>query len=171
MYRILTVFAAAAVVASQAGAQQYQRRAMMVGGGSPDRGKCTIEVVVDGTAEVEIRGDQGTIRNLAGQPASWRRFECNAPLPPNPVGFRFAGVDGRGRQDLIRDPRQGGAAVVRIEDSQGGSEGYTFDLFWGGGETSRGVPADLVRGDNRGWWTGGLPRVRRWWRWRSISRP
>jgi hypothetical protein len=134
MHRLLTVFAAAAVVASQAGAQQYQRRAMMVGGGSADRGKCTIEVVVDGTAEVEIRGDQGSIRNLAGRPAEWRRFECNAPLPRNPAGFRFAGVDGRGRQDLIRDPRDGGAAVVRIEDSQGGAEGYTFDLFWGGGD-------------------------------------
>jgi len=104
----------------------------MVNGGSADRGKCTIEVVVDGTAEIEIRGDQGTIRNLSGRPAEWRRFECNAPLPRNPAGFRFAGVDGRGRQDLIRDPRQGGVAVVRIEDSQGGAEGYTFDLSWAG---------------------------------------
>jgi hypothetical protein len=131
MYRLLTVLAAASAVASSASAQQFQRRATMVGGGG-DRGKCTVEVVVDGAAEVEIRGDQGSIRNLAGRPAEWRRFECNAPLPRNPVGFRFAGVDGRGRQQLVRDPRNGGAAVVRIEDSQGGSEGYTFDLFWGG---------------------------------------
>jgi len=107
---------------------------MMVGGGNTDRGKCTIEVVVDGVAEVEVRGDQGTIRNISGRPAEWRRFECNAPLPRNPAGFRFAGVDGRGRQDLIRDPRDGGVAVVRIEDSKGGAEGYTFDLFWGGGD-------------------------------------
>jgi hypothetical protein len=41
-------------------------------------------------------------------------------------------VDGRGRQQLIRDPRNGGAAIVRIEDPQGGSEGYTFDIFWNG---------------------------------------
>ena len=74
-----------AAVASQAGAQQYQRQARMVGGGSADRGKCTIEVVVDGTAEVEIRGDQGSIRNLAGRPAEWRRFECNAPSTAQPV--------------------------------------------------------------------------------------
>jgi hypothetical protein len=110
-----------------------QRRATMVGGGGGDRGKCTIEVVVDGVAEIEIRGDQGSIRNLAGQPAQWRRFECSAPLPRNPGEFRFQGIDGRGRQDLVRDPRNGGAAVVRIEDSKGGSEGYTFDLIWGGG--------------------------------------
>ena len=132
MFRLLTIFAAALVAAAPAGAQQFQRRATMVGGGGGDRGKCTIEVVVDGIAEVEIRGDLGTIRNIAGQPAQWRRFQCSAPLPRNPPNFRFAGIDGRGRQDLVRDPRSGGAAVVRIEDSKGGSEGYTFDLIWGG---------------------------------------
>src|SRR5450759_2805031 len=133
MHRLLTVFAAVIVVASPAGAQQFQRRATMVGSGGADRGKCTIEVVVDGVAEVEIRGDQGSIRNITGQPAQWRRFQCSAPLPRNPADFRFEGIDGRGRQDLVRDPRNGGAAVVRIEDSKGGSEGYTFDLIWGGG--------------------------------------
>ena len=131
MFRIFTIFAAVAVVAAPAGAQQFQRRATMVGGGG-DSGKCTIEVVVDGIAEVEIRGDLGTIRNIAGQPAQWRRFQCNAPLPRDPVNFRFQGIDGRGRQDLVRDPRNGGAAVVRIEDPKNGSEGYTFDLIWGG---------------------------------------
>src|SRR5260370_2783853 len=101
-----------------------------MGGVSTDRGKCTIEVVVDGAAEVEVRGDTANLRNLAGQPPRWRRFECNGPLPPNPLDFRFAGVDGRGRQQLVQDPRNGGVAVVRIEDPQNGSEGYTFDLFW-----------------------------------------
>ena len=32
----------------------------------------------------------------------------------------------------LRDPRSGGVAVVRIEDPQSGSEGYTFDLIWSG---------------------------------------
>lgn len=129
IFKVL-VFAAVAGSASA----QMNRRAVITGGGSPNQGKCTIEVVVDGTAEVEIRGDNATLRNLAGQQPQWRRFECNAPMPANPVNFRFAGVDGRGRQDLLRDPRSGnGAAVVRIEDRDGGAEGYTFDLFWGGG--------------------------------------
>jgi len=134
MKQLLIVAAAAGVMASAAGAQGFERRANITGGGGPDRGKCTIEVVVDGIAEVEIRGDFGIIRNIAGQPAQWRRFQCSSPLPRNPAGFRFQGIDGRGRQDLIRDPHNGGSAVVRIEDSKGGSEGYTFDLIWGGGE-------------------------------------
>src|SRR5664279_5501967 len=103
MFRSLTILATTFLALSPLSAQQFQRRATMVGGGGPDRGKCTIEVVVDGVAEIEIRGDQGSIRNLAGQPAQWRRFECSAPLPRNPAEFRFAGVDGRGSQQLVRD--------------------------------------------------------------------
>jgi len=128
--RLLLTVAALAACTGFVNAQSVQRRATMRGGGDPNRGKCTIEVVVDGAAEVEIRGDNAVLRNLTGQPAQWRRFECNSVMPPSPADFRFAGVDGRGRQDLVRDPRQGGVAVVRIEDRQGGSEGYTFDIFW-----------------------------------------
>ncbi|HEY6390698.1 MAG TPA: hypothetical protein VIX89_05450 [Bryobacteraceae bacterium] len=129
MFSILGVSILSAVSAF---AQSYPRRAQIVGGGNPDRGKCTIEVVIDGAAEVEIRGDNANLRNLSGQPPQWRRFECTGPMPANAANFRFAGVDGRGRQELVRDPRNGGAAVIRLEDPQAGAEGYTFDVFWGG---------------------------------------
>src|SRR2546423_15051281 len=118
MYRSALLLAVFTALTVNGGAQQLQRRATMMGGGAPDRGKCTIEVVVDGAAEVEVRGDQGFLRNLAGNPPQWRRFECTAPLPARPAEFRFAGVDGRGRQDLFRDPRNGGSArgVARVEE-------------------------------------------------------
>jgi hypothetical protein len=122
------------------------RKADLRGGGSIDRGKCTIEVVVDGAVEIEIRGDTANMRNISGQRPQWRRFECTSAMPRNPVGFHFSGVDGRGRQELVRDPRNGGPAVVRIEDPQGGSEGYTFDLQWGGPGEGRG---DRDRGESR----------------------
>lgn len=125
---VLTVAAIAGVAAAQ-----DQRRATLTSGGNTDRGKCTIEIVVDGAAEIEIRGDMATLRDAGGQRPQWRRFECTGAMPANPADFRFAGVDGRGKQQLIRDPRDGGVAVVRIEDPQGGEEGYTFDLFWNGG--------------------------------------
>jgi len=106
-------------------------RAQIRGGG--DHGKCTIEVVVDGVAEIEIQGDQGRMRTLAGAPSTWRRMDCNQPLPPNPLDFHFSGVDGRGRQALLRDPSNNrGVAVVRIEDPDGGREGYKFDIEWRG---------------------------------------
>src|SRR5258708_3313874 len=109
------------IAGSVAALYAQPRRAEMTGGGG-DRGKCTIEVVIDGAAEVEVRGARGSLRNLEGRPPRWRRFVCNGPLPANPADFRFAGVDGRGRQSLIRDPRDGGVAVIRIEDPDNGSE-------------------------------------------------
>jgi hypothetical protein len=135
MYRqILLIAAGWAAIAGSAHAQNLERTASFLGGGSPDRGKCTIEVVVDTAAEVEIRGNRGILRNIAGQQPQWRRFECTGALPQNPADFRFAGIDGRGRQTLVRDPRNsGGAAVIRIEDPASGSEGYTFDILWGSG--------------------------------------
>jgi hypothetical protein len=98
-------------------------------GGGGD-GKCTIEVYVDGVADVEIRGRTAVIRTLHGAPATFRRFQCNQEMPRNPYGFRFKGIDGRGRQELVREPNGNRPAVIRIEDPKGGSEGYTFDIFW-----------------------------------------
>lgn len=110
------------------------RRATIRGGGSGDSGKCTIEVRVDQSADVEISGDMGRIHTLSGQPATWNRFECTSPMPRTASDFRFRGIDGRGRVDLVRDPRSNrGTAIVHIEDSQGGAQGYTFDLEWQGG--------------------------------------
>jgi hypothetical protein len=135
------------LVASAGAQQQTQRRANISGGGNENYGKCTIEVVVDGVAEVEINGANGVMRNLSGQPPQWRRFECNGVMPNNPAGFRFQGIDGRGRQDLIRNPNNG-SAIVRIEDSDGGAEGYTFDIMWGGGYDNRtqGRPGSFAPG-------------------------
>ena len=95
MYRSAVLVAALTALTVNSGAQQ--RRASYLNGGGGDRGKCTVEVIVDGAAEVEIRGDQATLRNLNGNPPQWRRFECTGPLPQNPAGFRFAGVDGQPR--------------------------------------------------------------------------
>jgi hypothetical protein len=132
------------------------RRASIRGGGGGDRGKCTIEVVVDQIAEVEVRGDTANLRTVSGRPAEWRRFECSGTMPGNPAEFRFSGVDGRGRQELIRDPRRGGTAVVRIEDKNGGAEGYTFDLTWSGGSAYP-QPQDRPRPNDRDYNRGGDP--------------
>jgi hypothetical protein len=148
----------AAVMPIQA---QDTMRATLRGNSNGDRGKCTIEVNIDDAAEVEIAGDTARLRTLAGQPAQWRRFECNGIMPRRVSDFRFTGVDGRGRQTLIRDPRQtGGTAVVRLEDPKGGREGYTFDIEWqsggGPGYPGGGYPGGGYPGrPNPGWGNGG----------------
>ena len=123
-------------------------RANVRGDNRGDSGKCTIEVDVDDVAEVEVRGDSARIHTISGGPSRLRRFECNGIMPTRPSEFRFTGVDGRGRQDLVQDPRNGGVAVIRIEDPKGGREGYTFDLEWrGGGNYGNGRGYNDRRGD------------------------
>jgi hypothetical protein len=129
-----------------AAADTRTMRANITGGGG-DSGKCTIEVNVDQVAVVEIAGDQGRLITEQGQPSEWRRMVCTGPIPRNMSDFRFTGVDGRGRQTLISDPRNNrGIAVVRIEDPKSGREGYTFDIEWRGGDDR---PVGYRDGDRR----------------------
>ncbi len=140
--------------ATHLSAQRVQTFRANITGGGGDGGKCTIEVEVDDTAEVEVSGVEGRLRTLSGNPSNWRRFQCTSPLPRNPADFRFRGIDGRGRVELIADPRNsGGRAVVRIQDSKGGREGYTFDLEWrggGGGYQGGGYPGGAYPGGGGG---------------------
>jgi hypothetical protein len=110
--------------------QMIQARVSGGGGG----GKCTFEVVIDGAADVMIRGDEGRLRWVGGGGMSWRRLDCNQPLPRNPNNFRFKGIDGRGSQSLLRSPNDNnGIAVIHLDDPKKGSEGYTGDIMWDGG--------------------------------------
>ncbi len=130
-------------------------RANIQGQNFGDRGKCTIEVNVDDTAEVEVSGDRYRIRTISGQPAFARRFVCSGVMPRRMNDFQFKGIDGRGRMYLVRDPRQnGGVAVIRIEDPKGGREGYTFDLIWSGGSDGGRPGGGYPGGGNPG---GGNP--------------
>ena len=128
----MTLLAAAACLPMAAAPNSIRAN---ITGGRGDQGKCTIEVVVDRTVEVEVSGDMGHIRTISGAPGRWVRLQCTAPMPRHPEDFQFRGIDGRGRVELIRDPRSNhGAAVVRIVDTKGGREGYTFDLEWRGSD-------------------------------------
>ncbi len=130
MKRTFILCALAAAGVYHAAAQEEGRQAVITN--RPGTPKCTIEVEVDVVADVEIRGTMARLHTLGGSPATWRRFECNQPMPANPANFHFRGIDGRGRQTLIGDPANSGVAVVRIEDPKSGREGYTFDMEWQG---------------------------------------
>jgi len=159
--RPLLMAAGLAAFAGAMNAQDQPRRMTLVGDGAPERGKCVVEVTVDGAAEIAIFGDTGTLKDLAGAPPVWRRLECTGPLPRNVGVFRFAGVSGRGRQQLVAEPRNGGPAVVRIEDPANGAGTYVFEVVWENpGPVSRGGDDafyrdrdDAFRGDN---WRGRL---------------
>jgi hypothetical protein len=154
--QLLTAFALQFLLLHPANAQSNVMRAEIRGGGG-NNGKCTFEVEVDAVAEVEIRGDQGMVRTISGSPATWRRLVCNQPLPAYPANFRFQGIDGRGRQTLVRDPNSNrGVAVVRLEDPKGGREGYTGDIMWSGSNQGPGGPGGpgWGNGNGNGWNNG-----------------
>jgi hypothetical protein len=132
--KLCTILAIAAVtqLAGSLNAQTFRRQAAIVGG-PMEVGRCTVEIVVDGAAEIAIRGDDATVNNLNGRAPELRRFECTTAVPPNPADFRFRGIDGRGRQDLIRPAGQGQPAVIRIEDRDNGSDRYKFEISWRNG--------------------------------------
>ncbi len=109
-------------------AQPNARRAAITGGGDPDRGRCTVEVVVDGAANIDIRGDDAMMRDVSGAPPQWRRFECTSAIPPG-AQVRFRPLQGRGRQEM-RETRDG-SALVHIEDPEAGADTYAFELAWG----------------------------------------
>lgn len=138
-------------------AQSQMINARISGNGNGNgSGKCTFEVVVQGRAEVQIRGDQGRLVTESGAPASWKRLDCNQPLPPNPANFKFSGVDGHGRQSLGADPSSNrGIAVIQIDNgTRGNNEGYTGDITWsGGGSWSNN--GDQGRGNGNGGWRHG----------------
>jgi hypothetical protein len=139
MYRLGLVLLYCAVVVYAQIPDQIRRATIR--GSKGTTGQCTIEVRVDHSAEVDVYGDSGRLRTLAGQAANWTRMECTDGLPTSMTDFRFRGIDGRGSVKLAQDPRNNnGIAVIRIDDPRGGSEGYTFSIEWSGASGS--VPQD-----------------------------
>jgi hypothetical protein len=127
---ILAMVAGTALAVAPAGAQTLQRRAVMTGGGNAAYGRCTGEVIVDGAAEIDLRGDMATLRDLSGRSPEWRSFECTSALPANAANIRFNG-EGRGTERMIRNPyNNNGVAVVRIEDPDPGANVYRFEVSW-----------------------------------------
>ena len=132
--KIIIIAGLTAVLASA----QSESHQATIRGSRGDRGKCTMEVDVDGVVEIQITGARADLHTLQGTPARFVRFECNDTPPRYPDDFKFRGVDGRGRQTLIRDPRDNrGVALIRIEDPKSGHEGYTFDIEWTGYSNSK----------------------------------
>lgn len=130
-YRMLLTFATVAAFTAAGSAQTVHRRAILVPADYPSEGRCTVSALVYGDAQVEIRGDSATLRNVAGPAPEWHRFECTGPLPNSPSNLRIRAVEGTGRMTLSYDSDVGGAAVVRIENPEiAGGQIYTFDIFW-----------------------------------------
>jgi hypothetical protein len=68
--------------------------------------------VVDGQAEIEIRGSDGSMRNLGGAPPAMASFECTPAMPAEPANFHCR-LNGRGQQSLVLSREM---AVLQLSD-------------------------------------------------------
>jgi hypothetical protein len=127
---MLLTFMALVALTGVASAQSPYRQATMVSAVDPSEGRCTVSVVVPGAADVEIRGDNGTLHTIAGPPPYWQRFECTGPLPYSSANLQIRAIEGNGRITLTRDSSNGNVAIVRINNPDPGDPLYTFDVFW-----------------------------------------
>ncbi len=128
-----------------------------------DNGYCVVRLRVDDEVVVHIRSNRLGFETVRGRDAHDEGSECSQPMPSSSAlaNFRFKGVDGRGRVELAEAPDSGNryTALVRIQDTKGGDEGYTFRVQWenrnpGAATDSSGFGGRRSRAnDNSGWGT------------------
>ncbi|MCL4794154.1 MAG: hypothetical protein KJZ84_06310 [Bryobacteraceae bacterium] len=116
-------------------------------------GYCAIRVWVDDLVIIHTRGNRVAFETVRGQRAKDAGTECSQPLPGADAisDFRFRGIDGRGRVELLEEPdrRNRFTAIVRIEDPRSGGQEHHFRLTW---RNLR--PGSAPGGDWGGWGRG-----------------
>jgi hypothetical protein len=88
---------------------------------------------VDAVAEIRIQGRRVEYISRAGRSLYNVRFDVRgAGLPAFAVPLDLRRFAGRGNVYIAQYPRSwnGWTAVIRIDDSRGGSDAYDFDLRW-----------------------------------------
>ncbi len=118
------------------------------------------EGIVDGTDIIRVRRRQVQTEIRSGAPVQRERYEFTDPLPAVGVSVQLEVLEGRGRVQLLEQPRPNNdfAAVVRIEDSDRGASRYVFELRWFDVDRRDNDRRDNDRRDNDRW--GDDPRYR-----------
>jgi hypothetical protein len=149
----LVMLAGGVPVMAQADWQEIQPRRTRDYDDRKSEGYCAIRVWVDDLVIIHTRGGRVAFETVRGQRAKDAGTECSQPLPGADAisDFRFRGIDGRGRVELLEEPdrRNRFTAIVRIEDTRGGGQEHHFRLTW---RNLR--PGSVPAGDWGGWGRG-----------------
>jgi hypothetical protein len=88
---------------------------------------------VDGSDYIMLRGSQVTVRHLKANPITDATFDLTDPLPRRAVQVTLTKLRGRGRVELVQQPSYSNnyTAMVLIEDDEGSTDHYEFELSWG----------------------------------------
>ena len=142
--RFLLSVVTAAALAGSAGAQQRRRRWSRR---QWESGRCSAEVRVEAPRKSKFAAIRQLSAISLGQQPQWQRFECTGPVPAN-ANLRLT-ANGRGRTELVGNPQNGGPAVVRMQDPEGGAQVYQFELSWNNGTKATKATISLTSGARR----------------------
>lgn len=101
--------------------------------GRRDAGALRLSAAVDDVAEIRIRGRRVDVVSRSGRPVYNLHFDIRgAGLPQYAVPLDLRRFAGRGNVFIAQYPREWNnwTAVIRIDDSRGGADGYDLDLRW-----------------------------------------
>ena len=87
---------------------------------------------VDGTDHIILQGNRVSIRHLQSARIANPSFDLRASLPRYPVNVNLTRVRGRGNVQILEQPsaRNNYSVTVLVEDNDGGSDFYEFELTW-----------------------------------------
>lgn len=87
---------------------------------------------VDGTDHIILQGNRVSIRHLQSGRIMNPTFDLRAALPRYPVTVNLTKLRGRGEVRILEQPsaRNNFTVTVLLEDSDGGSDHYEFELRW-----------------------------------------
>ncbi len=102
-------------------------------GGRRDAGALRISAAVDDVVEIRIRGRRVDVVTRSGREVFNVRYDVRGSgLPAYAVPLDLRRYAGRGNAFIAQYPRDWNnwTAVIRIDDSRGGVDGYDLDLRW-----------------------------------------
>ncbi len=102
-------------------------------GGRRDAGVLRWSGAVDDVAEIRIRGRRVDYYSRSGRPLYNVRSDVRgAGLPDYAVPLDLRRLSGRGNVSIVQYPREwnGWTAIIRVNDSRSGADGYDIDLRW-----------------------------------------
>ena len=87
---------------------------------------------VDIGCEIEIQGRRHTVKDAGGSGTREKGATFTEPLPSSEVPVSVEKRGGRGRVEIIQTPDAGNGytAIIKIEDTKGGSDDYDIELRW-----------------------------------------
>jgi hypothetical protein len=87
---------------------------------------------VDIGCEIEIQGRRHKVTDTGGAGTKEKGATFSDALPDSEVPVSVEKRDGRGHVELIQTPDSGNdyTAIIKIEDTKGGSDDYDIELRW-----------------------------------------